>query len=333
MKKSILSIARRLDETVSAAYGSFFDEKSALIAFLVHGLFRDRKEIAINHVLPQQEMTVSVFRQFVEYFLEHDYIFVSPDRVLTGLEMGKRYALITFDDGYYNNSLALPILRQYEIPAIFFVSSGHITRNICFWWDVVYRERLRRHTSIEQIEREIGFLKRQKTSEIENYVEKNFGAKAFHPLGDIDRPFNSEELRAFSQDPFVSIGNHTLNHAILSNCSYSEIQSEIAIAQKSIVDMTGISPTMISYPNGDFTGDVVPILKSCGIKLGITVSGLKNYLPLDLSGNNAFLLNRFIVWGNRDLVSQCASFRSDIQILGKLRKVLKERSHENSMPY
>ena len=47
---------------------------------------------------------------------------------------------ITFDDGYYNNTLALPILEEFDVPAAFFICSDNVQQNRCFWWDVLYRE-------------------------------------------------------------------------------------------------------------------------------------------------------------------------------------------------
>ena len=40
------------------------------------------------------------------YFVAHGYTFVAPADVLRGLDPAGKYALLTFDDGYYNNRLA-----------------------------------------------------------------------------------------------------------------------------------------------------------------------------------------------------------------------------------
>ena len=50
------------------------------------------------------------------YYLAHSYTFISTVDVLNGLDPQKKYVLITFDDGYYKNHLALPILRRYGMP-------------------------------------------------------------------------------------------------------------------------------------------------------------------------------------------------------------------------
>ncbi len=333
MKNAIYSSIKTIDHSISRTYVSLFKERNSLITFLIHGLFNDSDEIALNHVDPQQAITTNDFRQFIEYYLEHDYKFISPENILRGLDNDKKYVMITFDDGYYNNQLALPILQEYRVPAVFFISSDHIIQNKCFWWDVVYREGLKAGRGIGKVQDEIVMLKKQKTSFAEQYIVKNFGEKALCPISNIDRPFTPSELNEFSKEEFVFLGNHTSNHAILTNYSPAEIRSEILGAQKSIFSITGTEPIIISYPNGNVSSDVIPILNEGGIKLGITTVELKNYLPIDLKRNDAFLLNRFILWGNMNMDSQCTSFRSDMQLFGTINKYVKERCNENSMSY
>ena len=114
MKKIIISSLERADELLSKTYLKLFKEKNSLMIFLFHGLFRNEDEInsGVVDVNPQQAITVSHFRQFIEYYSGQDYTFVSSDDILRGLKKDKKYALITFDDGYYNNHLDLPVLKD-----------------------------------------------------------------------------------------------------------------------------------------------------------------------------------------------------------------------------
>jgi peptidoglycan/xylan/chitin deacetylase (PgdA/CDA1 family) len=304
-----------------------------LITFCFHGLFKDKSEIELNYSDPQQKITIDIFRQFMEYYLEHDYIFISPQDILDGIRPERKYILLTFDDGYYNNHLSLQILNEFRVPATFFISSNHIANNKCFWWDVLYRERLKRNSPIEQYSKEVSILKLRKNNEIEQYIIDNFGKKAFNPIGDIDRPFTPTELKVFASDPLVFLGNHTANHAILTNYSPFEIRSEIELAQTAICNFTGITPIIISYPNGNFSKDVLTISKEIGLKLGITTIQKKNYLPLNLEGINPFLLNRFFFWGDRDIKKQCNFYRSDIQLSSMILKFINAKTTENRATY
>jgi peptidoglycan/xylan/chitin deacetylase (PgdA/CDA1 family) len=326
MKIFLRSCVDRISDIVSNNYVHIFNEKNSLIAFCFHGLFKNDNEIKLNYADPQQKITIDIFRQFIEYYLKHDFIFISPLDILDGLSPEKKYILLTFDDGYRNNHLSLQILHEFRIPATFFISTNHIESNKCFWWDVIYRERLKRNSPIENYNNEVTTLKKRKNNEIEQYIINNFGKNAFTPISDIDRPFSPSELKAFSNDPFVFLGNHTANHAILTNYSPSEIKSEIGLAQIALLNLTGITPIIIAYPNGNFSDDVLTISKEIGLKLGITTIQKKNYLPINLEGINPYLLNRFFFWGDRDIKKQCDFYRSDINLGDLILKFIKSRA-------
>ena len=122
-----------------------------LLTFLFHGVFRNQNEIQRHVADPQQQITLAHFRQFVEHMLAAGFQFVGPDDVETGLVDEGRYVMATFDDGYANNVHVQPILEEYEIPAVFFISTGHVLAGKPFWWDVLYRELWRRGASAKQI--------------------------------------------------------------------------------------------------------------------------------------------------------------------------------------
>src|SRR4051794_33922106 len=121
MIASIQRLVRATDDLFARAYLGLFRERGGVLAFLFHSLFRDEREIALNLVDPLERTTVAQFQALVEYYLEHGYRFIGPDDLLDGLSPDGKYALITFDDGYYNNTLALPVLQKYQVPAVFFI--------------------------------------------------------------------------------------------------------------------------------------------------------------------------------------------------------------------
>ena len=252
MISTIQKLVGAADGVIASAYLSLFNERGGLRAFLFHSLFRDEREIALHQVDPLQRTTVAQFRAFIEYYLGHDYQFVSANDILGGLRPDGKYALISFDDGYFNNTRALPLLREYKVPAVFFISTNNVRENKSFWWDVLYRERHAQGATAQQIYRDCVGLKRKTTEEIEAELKHRFGADAFQPRGELDRPFTPAELRDFAREPHVHLGNHTANHAILTNYTPDEARSQIRAAQDSLAEMTGVRPTAIAYPNGSF---------------------------------------------------------------------------------
>jgi peptidoglycan/xylan/chitin deacetylase (PgdA/CDA1 family) len=319
MIAAIQNFVRVTDAVVARAYLALFRERNALLSFLFHSLFRDEAEMELNLVDPLERTMVRHFREFIEYYLENGYRFVGPDELLEGLDPSGKYALITFDDGYYNNMLALPVLEEYGVPAVVFVSTNHVCEQKNFWWDVLYRERTAQGATPRQIYNEAMHLKVLRSCELEAVLVERFGPSAFIPHGDIDRPFRPDELRALAGHPLVHLGNHTADHAILTNYTPEQAHDQIVRAQEALREMTGISPSVIAYPNGAHSR---PILQACGelgLKLGFTVRPEKNPLPLGLHPNGLLRLGRFAPLGNGQIARQCRTYRSDLQLYSTFR--------------
>lgn len=323
LKASIIPAIQFVDLICSKIALRIFPEKSSLLTFLFHGLFKDENEIKRNLVDPQQAITIDHFRQFIKYYLKCGFVFVSPLDITKGLDKSKRHILITFDDGYYNNVYALDVLNEFKVPAVFFFSTNQIKHNKCFWWDVVYREGKKRKKSDIDISIEQISLKSKTADKIEEYLVQNYGANALTPFCDIDRPLTVAEFKEFAKNEYVYIGNHTQNHAILTNYDKKALQDEIVNGQKDIFEISGVNPIIISYPNGSYNQDVLDISTELGLKLGITVDARKNYLPLDLTGETSVKLGRFVLIGTKRIDSQCEFFRSDLGLYNKLKNKFK----------
>jgi peptidoglycan/xylan/chitin deacetylase (PgdA/CDA1 family) len=317
-------IIKFVDRACSRIFMRFIPEKASLLTFLFHGLFLDEKEIASNHVDPQQRITVAQFEEFVEFYVARGYKFVSPDDVMRGLRSEHKYIMITFDDGYFNNSYALPVLRKYRVPAVFFISTNNILHNKSFWWDIVYRILKKKGHSDKQIAARGKSLKALTADKIEEYLVKEFGSDCLKPIGSIDRPFTPDELKAFAQDPWVYLGNHTSDHGILTNYSMEGVREQIMAAQYDIYRLTGVKPIIISYPNGSYSGDVLKATRESGIMMGITIDPTKNYLPINMQDPDSVHLGRFILVGDTAIKAQCDVLRSEFSIYNKIKNLIKK---------
>ncbi len=308
-----------LDEQLALAHLALRPERPALLVFMFHVLFEHEADMQRHLVDPQQRITTQVFAEFIAYYQAHDYTFVTPGDVLRGLDPTRNYALITFDDGYYNNHLALPILRQYGVPATFFISTHHVEAGQAFWWDVVYRGRRQQPLPPAAQAAEYAQLKQLCHEAVEQYLFMHFGPQALRPVSDFDRPFTPAELAAFAREPEVVLGNHTAHHAVLTNYPPPAAAQELAECQHYLAQLTGISPSAVAYPNGNVSAAVVEAARAAGLQLGVTVRAEKNYLPFAQYHVNNLLLNRFLIWGDRDVRRQCALFRTDFHLKRLLR--------------
>jgi len=309
------NIVQSADAIIARMYLSMFRERNAVIGLLFHALFRNDQEFKQNRIDPLQRTTVAQLRSVIEYYLDHDYQFISPDDLAAGLAPGRNYVQLTFDDGYFNNLLALPILQEYKVPATFFISTDNVRLNKCFWWDVHYRERSAAGATARQIYKEAVALKRLKTEQIETKLLQQFGTRALLPRGDIDRPMNPAELRALASSPRVFIGNHTANHAILTNYDDAGMRDQLTRAQRAITEMTGKTPTAIAYPNGTCDARVIQACRDIGLTLGYTTRPVK----IDIAGSDLMNLGRFAPNAASPINTQSHTYRSDISIYRSLR--------------
>jgi peptidoglycan/xylan/chitin deacetylase (PgdA/CDA1 family) len=303
-----------LDESLANLTLRFGRERNHLISFLFHGLFTGPAELTSGSMDPQQAITVDMFRTLVRHFKSRSYRFVSPSDIVQGLPPGGKYILITFDDGYYNNVRALPVLEEFDIPAIFFISTGHIKQQKAFWWDVLYREYCKSPEQLSRINRVITAYKLLKTHEVEAHLKKAYGDNALRPVGDLDRPFSSSELREFAAHKRVFLGNHTMDHAILTNYSRGEICEQISAAQEDLKEITGQVPAIIAYPSGGVSQEIFQIARDAGLNLGIGVRPGRNQLPIKTFSSRAMILRRFTLWGDRGIEQQCRVSRSGISL-------------------
>ncbi|MEO6683142.1 MAG: polysaccharide deacetylase family protein [Ginsengibacter sp.] len=268
------------------------NESNRLLVFTFHGLFKSEEEMKLNHIDPQTNMTLDQFVRFIEYFLKNKYKFILPEELSSERNKNHPCAIITFDDGYYNNILAIEILNKYKIPGVFFISTKNVLENISYWWDIIYKYRIKEGRTIDEIRNEQNNLKTLKQESIDLYILENFGKESTTPWSDIDRPFTPDEIKHLSNNPLVSFGNHTHSHAILTNYNLEEIKAELKACNSILQNLTGVIPTTIAYPNGNYNEVVIQASKEENFKFGFNIAGKTNILPLD--HGNFTCLNRYI---------------------------------------
>jgi peptidoglycan/xylan/chitin deacetylase (PgdA/CDA1 family) len=291
-----------------------FPAAPTLLIFVFHSLFESEAEIARGLMDPQQAVTTGLFRRLAGDLRDHGYRFVCPDDLLAGLDPGRRYAMFTFDDGYANNVRALPALEEFRAPAVFFVATNYALTGKPFWWDVVYREMRKRGRGGAKLAAARARWKNLATRDAEKEVIAEFGRAAFQTVSEIDRPFTPAELSALARHPLVHLGNHTADHAILTNYSPAEMRQQIGEAQAALEAITGRTPLMLAYPNGNVSRPVLRAAYDTGIRLGVTVQAGGNTIASTRSQTGALLLKRYTLWGDRDLEAQCRVARSPLSL-------------------
>jgi len=294
IEKNIILLIEKAGYFINPIILNFKNQKNKLLVFYFHGIYESEAQKELNHVDPQNNLTVSQFTDLIEYFLHHKYHFIKPEDLSKGLPNDKAYIMLTFDDGYFNNLLAIKVLDKYKIPATFFITTKNVLENRSYWWDIIYKYRLKEGANLEKIREEQIYLKSFKHTFIESYINQNFGSKSHEPWSDIDRPLNTKELKEISVSPYVTIGNHTCNHSILTNYSGQEIKDELLLSNDTLYEITGMKPLTVAFPNGNFNSQVLDITKELGFELAFTIINKLNTLPAIDVNNQLICINRFM---------------------------------------
>jgi peptidoglycan/xylan/chitin deacetylase (PgdA/CDA1 family) len=302
----------KIDRTCSRVQLRLFERRGALITIFVHGLFLNKSQISQDWCYPQQRTTVPDLRRMIVYFQSAGYRFVSPVELLDGLDPTGKYALLTFDDGYFNNQLALPLLEQYGVPALFFITAGLVEEGRAHWWDVLYRARRQQGVTADEAGEEIRRRYRVTTDQIESELKRELGVDDFRPVGDVDRVFTPSELRSLAEHPNVFIGNHCWTHAFLPAYSLDAARVEIMRAQQALRQITGKPLLAVCYPYGAWNPGVLKICNEAGFKMGFSTVARKESLSVLAHAQRRMLMGRFGLWGNQEIEPQCEFMRSDL---------------------
>jgi peptidoglycan/xylan/chitin deacetylase (PgdA/CDA1 family) len=184
--------------------------------------------------------------------------------------IGRKVAL-TFDDGLRSNvGVAYPILHQLAIPATFFICPGLVDRGSWLWT----HEARRRLARLDAAARRDIAQEWRAPGEIESFVEwmKTLDVAArqrvearlreatprFAPTPAEREDFDLaswQELRRL--DPaVVTIGSHTLTHAILPRISSGEAEIEVRDSRRQLERGLERPVELFAYPNGDHNAAV-----------------------------------------------------------------------------
>jgi peptidoglycan/xylan/chitin deacetylase (PgdA/CDA1 family) len=240
----------------------------------------------MHHVRPQAsfefrpnqhlEITPEFLRKSVEQIRQNGYEIISLDEAVDLLKSGygrKRYAALTFDDGYRDNlEVAYPILKELNVPFTIYISSGLVDRETELWW--VALERIIRQTSelfwmFGAVERRISCKTVEEkeacyeqvaqwlTQEVGEHEQREF-IRRLAEQHDFDLKaladelmMSWDELRQLSADPLVTLGAHTHSHYALARLSDEDALSDIEKCIDRMQTELGRKPKHFAYPYGN----------------------------------------------------------------------------------
>ncbi|MBW8640152.1 polysaccharide deacetylase family protein [Hoeflea sp. WL0058] len=203
---------------------------------------------------------------------------------------GDRYAVFTLDDGYRNNrSEALPVFRKHEVPFTVFVTSGFMRRSRSIWWmtleEILRSSRsltfggaqMKTQSALEKyaaFDRVCHYLEGTEENQCVDDLDAHAHALGFDPMSIVEREvLSSQDVAAFSRDPLVSIGAHTVNHLNLAKLEPELAAREMSTSADEIGALTGQRPTLFAYPygrRGAACQREFEIAAQCGFDIAVT---------------------------------------------------------------
>lgn len=191
--------------------------------------------------------STALFESCIHWLKSTGWDIVSLEEALRRLnsdEPSRRFAVITFDDGYRDNvTRALPLLRRAQAPFTMYVPTEAITRELYAWW-LGLREIFRNYDKVEIAPNGTSFWcpdlasKRKALSTTTLWVLNNLGRiDEFRPVFSqydvslqslCDRYFiNEDELQILANDPLATVGAHTVTHRSLATLGKKEVWHEL----------------------------------------------------------------------------------------------------------
>jgi len=230
-------------------------------------------------------------------FFKQNFHVISLDEleklIVEKQNVDKKYALITFDDGYIDNYIeAFPILKKHSIPASFYVATDFVGGDLIPWWDeIAYILRKSCGSTYQLPTKESPY--HLKPGELEAVISRIiYDAKrlanvtVLEVLEDVRTSFPQaaaelgygkyqlfmdwEQLHKMTLEG-MNIGSHTLSHQMLSQLSLVLQQRELEESKRIIESNLSTNVGAVVYPVGRkhcYTTETCELAASVGYTFG-----------------------------------------------------------------
>jgi peptidoglycan/xylan/chitin deacetylase (PgdA/CDA1 family) len=255
MKKLVLNLLRR---------GGLFSLTRAVSAHMARILVYHNFAGATD----RDGLSEAAAREQFKYLRRHFRV-VPLSKIVEQLAAGKklesRSVALTIDDGRRNcYELLFPLLKEFQLPATFFVVSSFIAGEDWLWTDKVLwlseqpacPEELASHT-LAGVFRSLNRMRPEVRNQRIDAWAANAGVSIPQRPPLKYAPCAWEELRKMAGSGLVEIGSHTATHPILSSITDQESWEELTESRRQIEEGVRRKVDSFCFPNG-LPGDYRP---------------------------------------------------------------------------
>jgi peptidoglycan/xylan/chitin deacetylase (PgdA/CDA1 family) len=199
-------------------------------------------------------------RQFT-YLRQHFHVvplLQLAEQVASGRTLDRHMVALTIDDGRRScYEFLFPLLKEFQLPATFFVVSSFIRGEDWIWTDKVIwlseqsqaPEELARG-KLDAVFRSLNRMRpEERNARIEGMAE-SMGITFPRTIPAKFQPCSWSELREMADSGLMEIGSHTVTHPILSSITDEESWDELTRSKAQIEEGIGRAVNCFCYPNG-----------------------------------------------------------------------------------
>jgi len=187
------------------------------------------------------------------------------EQLASGRELDKKMVALTIDDGRRNcYEFLFPLLKEFELPATFFVVSSFIRGEDWIWTDKVLclseQPKPPQELVPDKLDNAFRLLNQLRPEERNARIEvmaRTAGVSIPQAPPAKYAPCSWSELREMADSGLMDIGSHTATHPILSSVTDEESWNELIRSRARIEEGMGRGVRSFCFPNG-MPGDFRP---------------------------------------------------------------------------
>ena len=257
-------------------------------------------------------VSVDAARKQLAYL--HDHFRVIPltrlvEQLKSGAAIERNALALTVDDGRRNFcQFFFPLLKEFRMPATFFIVSSFICGKDWIWTDKVLwlarqplaLEELRQDKLDHFFEKMNRLRPDLRNSQIDEVAAKMKVSIPKEPPAEY-AACSWAQLREMTDSGLVEIGSHSVSHPIFSTLTEEESQWELAESRTQIEQLLGRRVSSFCFPNGkpaDYCPQHLQQVKEVGYS-----SAVLTHFGMPRRGADPYALPRIGISGRTDLLS------------------------------
>jgi peptidoglycan/xylan/chitin deacetylase (PgdA/CDA1 family) len=244
---------------------------------------RHIKDLQVSFIVTFHAIHLRDRERFAECvrFLARNFHVVGMDEMVERIRQGapaKRDPIVavTFDDGLRNFAdIGYPILREFQVPATFYICPDLVDRAGSIWtWEVGarlhdmssfdcqrYFDMANVSGNVQSIVNWMKTIPVSRREEIEREIHQRTPGFQFSP-----QQRESYELMSWQQiedlDPrLITIGSHTATHVDLTQADPQRLELELSRSKQLLEARLSRKVQHLAYPNGNFDLKMLPVVE------------------------------------------------------------------------